>query len=86
MSGDPVTGQIRSQIISRRRLFWLAVTTVALAAPITVLATSIVSAQQANDQAPVAGEQTPPKKKKKKKGAPASTTPPANAPAQPKQQ
>ena len=32
--------QIESQIISRRKLFWLAATTVALSAPITVLATS----------------------------------------------
>jgi hypothetical protein len=82
--------QIKSQIISRRRLFWLAATTMALGAPISLLTTSNASAQQA-DQAPSATEQTPPKKKKKKKKtAPASGSIPGNtpkaAPAQPKQQ
>jgi hypothetical protein len=78
--------QIKSQIISRRRLFWLAATTMALGAPISLLTTSNASAQQA-DQAPSAAEQTPPKKKKT---APASGSTPGNtpkaAPAQPKQQ
>jgi hypothetical protein len=77
--------QIESQIISRRRLFWLAATTIALGAPMTVLATSNASAQQA-DKA-LAAEQTPPKRsKKKKKPAPASSSAPKPAPAEPKQQ
>jgi hypothetical protein len=66
--------QIESQIISRRKLFWLAATTVALSAPITVLATSNARAQ------------TPPMKKTKKKKSTAPSAPPAPAPAQPKQQ
>jgi hypothetical protein len=84
---------IKSQSISRRRLFWLAVTAAALAAPATMLSTSDVRAQQ-SDQAPAA-EPTAPKtgekKKKKKKAAPGATTAPASspsktAPATPKQQ
>jgi hypothetical protein len=83
--------QIKSQIISRRRLFWLAATTMALGAPISLLTTSNASAQQAADRAPAAAGQTPPnKKKKKKKTAPTSGSTPGNtpkaAPAQPKQQ
>ena len=74
--------QIESQIISRRKLIWLAATTVALSAPITVLAASNARAQQA-DKAPAA-EQTPPMKKTKKKKSTAPSAPPA--PAQPKQQ
>ena len=50
---------IKSQSISRRRLFWLAVTAAALAAPATILSTSDVRAQQ-SDQAPAA-EPTAPK-------------------------
>src|SRR4029077_4180267 len=42
--------QIKSQIISRRRLFWLAAIAVALAAPATMLSTSDARAQQ-SDQA-----------------------------------
>jgi hypothetical protein len=83
--------QIKSQTISRRRLFWLAATAVVLGAPTSLIATSNASAQQAADQAPAAAEQTPTKKKKKKKktapapgSAPAAT--PKAAPAQPKQQ
>jgi cell division septation protein DedD len=89
--GIIMSEQIKSQTISRRRLFWLAATAVALGAPTSLIATSNASAQQATDQAPAAAEQTPPKKKKKKKktapapsSAPAAT--PKAAPAQPKQQ
>ena len=57
--------QIKSQIISRRRLFWLAAIAVALAAPATMLSTSDARAQQ-SDQAPAA-EPTAPKSKAKKK-------------------
>ena len=56
---------IKSQSISRRRLFWLAVTAAALAAPATILSTSDVRAQQ-SDQAPAA-EPTAPKTGEKKK-------------------
>jgi hypothetical protein len=89
--GIIMSEQIKSQTISRRRLFWLAATAVVLGAPTSLIATSNASAQQAADQAPAAAEQTPPKKKKKKKktapapgSAPAAT--PKAAPAQPKQQ
>ncbi len=81
---------IKSQSISRRRLFWLAVTAAALAAPATILSTSDVRAQQ-SDQAPAA-EPTAPKtgekkkKKTKKKATPGATTAPAsNPPTPPKQ-
>jgi cell division septation protein DedD len=89
--GIIMSEQIKSQTISRRRLFWLAATAVVLGAPTSLIATSNASAQQATDQAPAAAEQTPPKKKKKKKktapapsSAPAAT--PKAAPAEPKQQ
>jgi hypothetical protein len=78
--------QIKSQIISRRRLFWLAAIAVALAAPATMLSTSDARAQQ-SDQAPAA-EPTAPKSKakKKKKAAPGATTAPASSPPAPPKQ
>jgi hypothetical protein len=88
--GTTMSEQIKSQIISRRRLFWLAAIAVALAAPATMLSTSDARAQQ-SDQAPAA-EPTAPKskakkKKKKKKATPGATTAPASSPpAPPKQQ
>jgi hypothetical protein len=85
--GIIMSEQIKSQTISRRRLFWLAATAVVLGAPTSLIATSNASAQQAADQAPAAAEQTPPKKKKTASApgsAPAAT--PKAAPAQPKQQ
>jgi len=81
---------IKSQFISRRRLFWLAVTAAALAAPATMLSTSDVRAQQ-SDQAPAA-EPTAPKtgekkkKKTKKKATPGATTAPASSPPTPPKQ
>jgi hypothetical protein len=81
---------IKSQTISRRRLFWLAVTAAALAAPATILSTSDVRAQQ-SDQAPAA-EPTAPKtgekkkKKTKKKATPGATTAPASSPPTPPKQ
>jgi hypothetical protein len=81
---------IKSQSISRRRLFWLAVTAAALAAPATILSTSDVRAQQ-SDQAPAA-EPTAPKtgekkkKKTKKKATPGATTAPASSPPTPPKQ
>jgi len=79
--------QTKSQIISRRRLFWLAATTVALATPVAALTTSDTRAQ--TDQAPGA-EPAAPKKKTKtktKKTTPGAMTAPAsNPPAAPKQQ
>jgi hypothetical protein len=85
---------IKSQSISRRRLFWLAVTAAALGAPATMLSTSDVRAQQ-SDQAPAA-EPTAPKtgeKKKKKtktktkkKATPGATTAPASSPPTPPKQ
>ena len=81
---------IKSQSISRRRLFWLAVTAAALAAPATILLTSDVRAQQ-SDQAPAA-EPTAPKtgekkkKKTKKKATPGATTAPASSPPTPPKQ
>jgi hypothetical protein len=81
---------IKSQSISRRRLFWLAVTAAALAAPATILSTSDVRAQQ-SDQAPAA-EPTAPKtgekkkKKTKKKATPGATTAPSSSPPTPPKQ
>jgi hypothetical protein len=81
---------IKSQSISRRRLFWLAVTAAALGAPATMLSTSDVRAQQ-SDQAPAA-EPTAPKtgekkkKKTKKKATPGATTAPASSPPTPPKQ
>src|SRR6202041_764475 len=80
----------KSQSISRRRLFWLAVTAAALAAPATILSTSDVRAQQ-RDQAPAA-EPTAPKtgekkkKKTKKKATPGATTAPSSSPPTPPKQ
>ena len=51
LRGIAMSEPIKSQSISRRRLFWLAVTAAALAAPATILSTSDVRAQQ-SDQAP----------------------------------
>jgi hypothetical protein len=88
---------IKSQSISRRRLFWLAVTPAALGAPATMLSTSDVRAQQ-SDQAPAAeptapktGEKkkkkTKTKTKTKKKATPGATAAPASSPPiLPKQQ
>src|ERR1700738_2141040 len=91
--GTTMSEQIKSQIISRRRLFWLAAIAVALAAPATMLSTSDARAQQ-SDQAPAAEPTAPQskakkkkKKKKKKKATPGTTTAPASSPpAPPKQQ
>jgi invasion protein IalB len=78
---------IKSQIISRRRIFLLAAMA-AFAVPATMLPMSNAGAQQASDQAPA--DQTPPKpaeKKKKKKATPGVPTAPASSPpAPPKQQ
>jgi hypothetical protein len=89
---------IKSQSISRRRLFWLAVTAAALGAPATMLSTSDVRAQQ-SDQAPAAeptapktGEKkkkktkTKTKTKTKKKATPGATTAPASSPPTPPKQ
>jgi hypothetical protein len=91
--------QIKSPIISRRKVFWLAAIAAALAAPATMLP-SDARAQQ-SDQAPAAeptapktGEKKKKEKKKKeknKKSTPGAATAPASsqpkmAPAQPKQQ
>ena len=87
--------QIKSPIISRRKVFWLAAIAAAFTAPATMLLTSNARAQQ-SDQAPAA-EPTAPKtgqkkkKKKKKDATPGATTapatsPPKTAPAPPKQQ
>ena len=88
LRGIAMSEPIKSQSISRRRLFWLAVTAAALGAPATMLSTSDVRAQQ-SDQAPAA-EPTAPKtgerkkkKKTKKKATPGATTAP---PPPPKQQ
>jgi hypothetical protein len=88
-SGDTMSEQIKSQIISRRRLFWLAAVAAALAAPATMLSTPDARAQQ-SDQAPVAQPTAPKtgeKKKKTKKATPGAATAPAGSPpAAPKQQ
>jgi hypothetical protein len=87
--GITMSEPIKSQLISRRRLFWLAAIGVALAAPATMLSTSDARAQQ-SDQAPAAeatAPKTKEKKKKKKKATPGATTAPAsNPPAAPKPQ
>jgi hypothetical protein len=79
--------QIKSQLVSRRRLFWLAATTVALATPVAAFMTSNARAQ--TDQAPGA-EPAAPKKKTKtktKKTTPGAMNAPAgNPPSAPKQQ
>ena len=89
--GIAMNKEIKSPIISRRKVFWLAAIAAALAAPATMLSTSNARAQQ-SDQAPAA-EPTAPKtgekkkKKKKKKATPGSMTAPASTPpAPPKQQ
>jgi hypothetical protein len=90
LRGIAMSEPIKSQSISRRRLFWLAVTAAALAAPATMLSTSDVRAQQ-SDQAPAA-EPTAPKtgekkkKKTKKKATPGATTAPASSPPTPPKQ
>ena len=90
LRGIAMSEPIKSQSISRRRLFWLAVTAAALAAPATILSTSDVRAQQ-SDQAPAA-EPTAPKtgekkkKKTKKKATPGATTAPASSPPTPPKQ
>jgi hypothetical protein len=90
LRGIAMSEPIKSQSISRRRLFWLTVTSAALAAPATMLSTSDVRAQQ-SDQAPAA-EPTAPKtgekkkKKKTKKATPGATTAPASSPPTPPKQ
>ena len=91
--GIAMNEEIKSPIISRRKVFWLAAIAAALAAPATMLSTSNARAQQ-SDQAPAAeptapktGEKKKKKKEKKKKASPGSMTAPAStAPAPPKQQ
>jgi predicted lipid-binding transport protein (Tim44 family) len=77
-----MTQEIKSQIISRRRVFWLAAAVLAMPA---TLALSDARAQ--SDQTPAA-DTTAPKKKSKttttskaKKAKPATATDPAAAPA-----
>jgi hypothetical protein len=94
LRGIAMSEPIKSQSISRRRLFWLAAIAAAVAAPANMLSMSDARAQQ-SDQAPAA-EPTAPKtgekkKKKKTKATPGATTapassPPKTAPAPPKQQ
>jgi hypothetical protein len=80
--GDNMSSEIKLQIISRRRVFWLAVA--ALAAPAVTLVLSEARAQ--SDQAP-ADPAAPQKKTKKKADAktkktkPATATDPATTPA-----
>jgi hypothetical protein len=76
--------QIKSQIISRRRVFWLAAMATALAAPATMLSTSDARAQQ-SDQAPAAQPAAPKTGKKTKKNK-ATPAPASSPPAAPKQQ
>ena len=92
LRGIAMSEPIKSQSISRRRLFWLAVTAAALAAPATILSTSDVRAQQ-SDQAPAAeptapktGEKKKKKTKTKKKATPGATTAPASSPPTPPKQ
>jgi hypothetical protein len=93
--GITMSEPIASQLISRRRLFWLAAIAAATAAPASMLPTSDAYAQ--SDQAPAAEPTTPKKKTKSKtdtktksktkKTMPGETTAPAaNPPAAPKQQ
>ena len=76
--------QIKSQIISRRRVFWLAAMATALAAPATMLSTSDARAQQ-SDQA-LAAQPAAPKTGKKTKKNKATPAPASSPPAAPKQQ
>jgi hypothetical protein len=92
LRGIAMSEPIKSQSISRRRLFWLAVTAAALAAPATILSTSDVRAQQ-SDQAPAAeptapktGEKKKKKAKTKKKATPGATTAPSSSPPTPPKQ
>jgi hypothetical protein len=76
-----MTEEIKPQTISRRRVFWLTVATIA--APAATLALSDVRAQ--SDQAPAAAPAAPKKTTKTKaatkKTKPATATDPAGAPA-----
>jgi hypothetical protein len=77
-----MTDTTKSQFLSRRRVFWLALA--AVAAPAATLALSDAHAQ--SDQTPPAADTTAPKKKTKtksktKKTKPATSTDPAAAPA-----
>ena len=63
--GIVMSEQIKSPIISRRKVFWLAAIAAAFTAPATMLLTSNARAQQ-SDQAPAA-EPTAPKTGQKKK-------------------
>ena len=84
--GITMSEPIKSQSISRRRLFWLAAIAAAVAAPANMLSTSDARAQQ-SDQAPAAEPTTPKtKEKKKKKKTGATTAPGSSPPAPPKQQ
>ena len=96
LRGFAMSEPIKSQSISRRRLFWLAAIAAAVAAPATMLSTSDVRAQQ-SDQAPAAeptapktGEKkkkkTKTKTKTKKKATPGATTAPASSPPTPPKQ
>jgi hypothetical protein len=78
--GYAMTEEIKSQTISRRRVFWFAFATIA--APAATLALSDVRAQ--TDQAPAAPaapKKTTKTKTAKKKTKPATGTDPAAAPA-----
>jgi hypothetical protein len=83
--------EIRLPVVSRRRLFWLAAMSAAIAVSASMLLLSGARAQ--SDQAPAAEPNTPKKKTKTKtttktkKTTPGDTTAPeANPPATPKQQ
>jgi hypothetical protein len=73
-----MTDEVKSLIVSRRRVFWLA--GAVIAAPASFLATSGARAQ--SDQAPAAAPTAPKKttKTKTKKAKPAKATDPANSP------
>jgi hypothetical protein len=88
-----MTEQIRSQVISRRKMLFLVGLAASLAAPVAVLTASDARAQQPAEQA-TPGEQAAPKKKvkkkkkKKEKATPSGTAPSGTAPqtTQPKAQ
>ncbi len=75
--------QIRSQVISRRKVLFLVGLAASLAVPATALIASDAKAQQPSDQAAPAEKAAPKKKEKKKKkekATPSGTTPPATQP------
>lgn len=81
-----MTEQIRSQVISRRKVLFLVGLAASLAVPATALIGSDAKAQQPSDQAAPAEKAAPKKKEKKKKKEKAPAAGTAAPPTPPKAQ